>query len=414
MTLRRVWVIAGAIVLATSALGAQDAQSELDARARELAERLRVSLEQQSKLLSRMQRDLEQAARADSRTRDSLMRSASSRIRELSAAIGRIQFEADSGRSMASRYEVRTRLDGQLSSARALANVTRALAGQQRALMFSTLSANAQPRGYLGVTLSGTQITEVRDGKVFTLFRSPSLIESVEAGSPAALAGLEAGDTLTAFGRLSLPGAVPLAELLRPNERLLIRIRRDGKERTQSVLVGTRPASNYASSVIVGDGDRGSVHCDGANCTVTVNVGVSSPRPPSAVAGPLTPRSPSGVSAPTPTSPPSVPGFSFRPVFPFSSTDLSVAGATMTTITDELEELTGVSEGILVLRVAPGTPAATSGLRGGDVILKVNDDEVSGVRDLQIAVQRESTRGGKQVALTVSRQRKERTITLQW
>jgi hypothetical protein len=36
------------------------------------------------------------------------------------------------------------------------------------------------------------------------------------------------------------------------------------------------------------------------------------------------------------------------------------------------------------------------------------------VRDLQVAVQRASSRGLKQVALVVVRQRKERPITLQW
>jgi S1-C subfamily serine protease len=86
----------------------------------------------------------------------------------------------------------------------------------------------------------------------------------------------------------------------------------------------------------------------------------------------------------------------------------------MTTITDDLEELTGVDEGILVLRVAPGTPAASSGLRGGDVIIRIADDECSGVRDLQQAVQRASSRGVRKVVLTVSRKQKESSLTLQW
>lgn len=86
----------------------------------------------------------------------------------------------------------------------------------------------------------------------------------------------------------------------------------------------------------------------------------------------------------------------------------------MTTITDDLEDLTGVDEGILVLRVAPGTPAASSGLRGGDVIIRVNDDECEGVRDLQVAVQRASSRGQRRVALVVSRKQKEQSLTLQW
>jgi serine protease Do len=86
----------------------------------------------------------------------------------------------------------------------------------------------------------------------------------------------------------------------------------------------------------------------------------------------------------------------------------------MTSITAELEELTGASEGILVLRVAPGTPAAGSGLRGGDVIVRINDDTCEGVSDLQRAVRLASTRGTRRVELLVSRQRKERSISLRW
>ena len=86
----------------------------------------------------------------------------------------------------------------------------------------------------------------------------------------------------------------------------------------------------------------------------------------------------------------------------------------MTSITSDLEELTGVDEGILVLRVAPGTPAATSGLRGGDVIIRVNDDDCESVRDLQIAVQRAVSKGMRRVALVVNRKQKEQSLTLQW
>jgi len=86
----------------------------------------------------------------------------------------------------------------------------------------------------------------------------------------------------------------------------------------------------------------------------------------------------------------------------------------MTSITDDLEDLTGVNEGILVLRVAPGTPAATSGLRGGDVIIRISDESAETVRDLQQAVQRASARGERRVPLVVTRKQRERSITLRW
>jgi serine protease Do len=231
---------------------------------------------------------------------------------------------------------------------------------------------------------------------------SPAVIESVEPGSPAAKAGLEGRDTIVAFGSISLPGAVPLADLIKPGERLPLKIRRSGRERTVSVVVGERQV--FQGTVNIAGGVR---ICDDEECSIDISMlpSVRAPRAPAVAGTPPVPAAP-----PTPTTKSQV--FVRAPTW--SATDYSIAGAMLTTITDDLEDLTGVDEGILVLRVAPGTPAASSGLRGGDVIVRVNDEVCEGVRDLQQAVQRASSRGARQVALVVSRQRKERPITLQW
>jgi S1-C subfamily serine protease len=275
--------------------------------------------------------------------------------------------------------------------------VTRALANQQRVLTFSTRTS---PKGYLGVTLNSEQRTEPRDGKVFTVFRSPAVIELVEPGSPAAKVGLEAGDTIVAFGRFTVPGAVPMGDIMVPGERLLLRIRGRSAERQVAVTVGSREV-------------RGSVTINGLPAGASVPFDFvpaeapAPPRPP-VVAGQAA-RAPAAPAAPSV----GVRMYEQRGIG-WSSTEYSIAGAMMTSITSELESLTGVDEGILVLRVAPGTPAATSGLRGGDVIVRVNDDDVEGVADLQRAVQRASTRGERRVPMVVSRKQKETAITLQW
>ncbi len=399
---------------------AQDGSTDREARSRELSERMRVTLEQQARVLSQMQRELQRAARSDSRVRDSIVRVTSQRIADLATEIARVQEEADRVQVQSVDAETRAQLRAQIASARAMANVTRVLAGQQRALTFRTRS---MPRGYLGVQLSGEQNTELRDGKVFTLFLSPAVIASVEAGSPAAEGGLQAGDTLLAFGRSALPGAVPLSEVLTPGERLPLKVRRGGRERTIVVLVGTRDPASGSFSLAIPDGvdapgasfrfdvnvDPPRVCVGGENCSVTITGGARAPDRGSSGGAGTAPRPPAPPAPPVAMGPERL----LRGTT-WSSSDLSIAGAVMTTITDDLEELTGVSEGILVLRVAPGTPAATSGLRGGDVIRRVNDEECEGVSDLQRAVQRAASRGVKQVALIVSRQRKERPITLQW
>ena len=369
-----------AVLLASAApLWAQEGSSDAEARSRELSQRMRVTLEQQAKVLSRMQRELERASRSDPAVRDSIVRVTSQQIAELGRDIARVQMEADRAQLRAVAEGTRAQLRVQIASARAIADVARTLARQQRVMITRTL-----PRGYLGVTLSGEQNTELRDGKVFTMFLSPSVIESVEPGSPAANGGLEAGDTIIAFGRLPVPGAVPLADVMTPGERVPFKIHREGRERTMTVVIGTRQLYSF------------------------MNEWPTSPRSPQAPLAPMAPMTPAAPHAPL---------LSLRGVdggSSWSPTDFSIAGAVMTTITDELEELTGADEGILVLRVAPGTPAASSGLRGGDVIIRVNDEECSGVRDLQMAVQRASSRGARRVLLVVSRKQKEQTLTLQW
>lgn len=432
MRIGRVAGMTALLMLSAATVTAQQegGSAEVEARSRELSERMRVTLEQQARALSQMQRDLQLAARSDSRMRDSIVRNTQRRIAELASVIASVQGEAELIQFRAIDGLTRTQLRTQISSARAMANVTRVLAGQGRALTFGSRSL---PRGYLGVTLSGVQNTELRNGNVYTLYESPTRIESVEAGSPAANAGLESGDTILAFGRITLPGAVPLGELLTPGERLTMKVRRDGREKQITVLVGTREFGTGTFSLAYpeasegpGPGFRFDINgatvraCNSDDCDVSVTTSTTrSGERPARASVPRAPRPPS----PSPSVPSVPPVGAVAPVRPeqllqrgssWSSAADPIAGAMMMTITEELEDLTGVDEGILVLRVAPGTPAATSGLRGGDIILRINDEDSEGVRDLQRAMQRTASRGGRELLLTVSRQRKERQIKLQW
>jgi len=89
-----------------------------------------------------------------------------------------------------------------------------------------------------------------------------------------------------------------------------------------------------------------------------------------------------------------------------------VAGARLETVTEGLGRALGTQYGVLVLRAAPGTPAFDSGLRDGDVILKVDGDAVRSVRDLRYAI--EGVDGDAGVKLIVLREKKQRDVTLRW
>jgi C-terminal processing protease CtpA/Prc len=410
----RKWATLLAVVLCGGVTLSAQEGSEAEVRSRELSERMRRTLESQSRELAQMQRQLERATQADGRVRDSIVRVTSQRIAELAGQISRVQVEADRVQFREVDAEYRAALAEQISSARAMANVTRALAGQQRQLMLST--SKGPPRGYLGVVLESEQRTRIRDGRMYTEFVSPSVVLSVTAGSPAAKAGVEAGDTIVALGRSALPGEVLMAEVVKPGEKLPVKLRRRSGERVVTVTVGTDPNAGSAPMFgyveMIADTVRfcGAESCAGsfsiARTPGRASVGLTIPGMP-------TPPVPTGVApAPPSAAAPSV--WMFGRGTTWSATDYSIAGAMMTTINADLEGLTGVREGILVLRVAPGTPATSSGLRGGDVIIRVNDDDCEGVRDLQRAVQRASSRGGRSVSLVVRRKKNEQAITLQW
>lgn len=66
----------------------------------------------------------------------------------------------------------------------------------------------------------------------------------------------------------------------------------------------------------------------------------------------------------------------------------AIAGAELTDLNPVLGEYFGTLEGVLVLNAADGTPAARSGLRGGDVITSANGQSVSTITSLRRIVER--------------------------
>jgi serine protease Do len=78
-------------------------------------------------------------------------------------------------------------------------------------------------------------------------------------------------------------------------------------------------------------------------------------------------------------------------------------------LTDQLGEYFGAADGVLVTSVSDSTPARTAGLRAGDVITKVDGQNVEDTAALR---QRLVGKTGK-VELTVVRDRSERTISVE-
>jgi len=62
--------------------------------------------------------------------------------------------------------------------------------------------------------------------------------------------------------------------------------------------------------------------------------------------------------------------------------------------------------------VAPRSPAATSGLRDGDVVVKADGRAVHDIPDLSRAMREQDE--AREVALEVMRERKARKVLLKW
>jgi len=91
-----------------------------------------------------------------------------------------------------------------------------------------------------------------------------------------------------------------------------------------------------------------------------------------------------------------------------------VAGAQLAALTEGLARTVGVKSGVLVTYAAVGSPAYRSGLRDGDVILRVGGDPVRTVAELRERVQMAVENGESSVKLDCVRDRKARPVMLRW
>jgi len=203
------------------------------------------------------------------------------------------------------------------------------------------------PSGYMGLSLSGAQIRIVTPDGVMTSHCEYPMVETVDVGSPAARAGLSAGDTLVAYnGRDVTQSAVNYAELITAGTTVRVRVRRSGKPREVPVVVDARRDEERA----------------GPARMILRGVPLSSPSIPTSM------LNPSGVTV--------------------------LAGAQFATMDTEFAQSLGLEPGVLVLRVPTGTPAADAGLRSGDVVRAVNGRVVRDVVELRraLAVSRDAAR----------------------
>jgi len=101
-------------------------------------------------------------------------------------------------------------------------------------------------------------------------------------------------------------------------------------------------------------------------------------------------------------------GWSLGHVSPFGSS-LKV-GALVEPLTSQMADYLGVQSGVMVKQVARKSEAANAGLKAFDVILKVGSDSIQTTADWDRALR---SNEGKQVQVTILRERKQQTVNLQ-
>jgi serine protease Do len=89
----------------------------------------------------------------------------------------------------------------------------------------------------------------------------------------------------------------------------------------------------------------------------------------------------------------------------------SLAGLQLVTLSDESSRAFGVTHGLLVNQVGPGTPGREAGLQGGDVMISADSVDLRSIGTLQRVISRARDRT---VTLVIVRDRKTQTVQLRW
>jgi serine protease Do len=232
-------------------------------------------------------------------------------------------------------------------------------------------------QGYLGVELADidnekAQSLKLKDarGAVITL---------IDHDAPAGQIGLKVNDVVIQFNGQNVESAEQLRRLLKEmpsGRKISIEISRDGNIQTLAVELADRQVLGHDVWNRIGSGGD-----------------VFAP-PPSM-----------GMLSGSGDAPPSSSGFHL----PFFGSSLNV-GAMVEPLTSQMAEYLGVQSGLMVKQVARKSDAATAGLKAFDVILKVGSEQVTNLAGWDRALRANQ---GKPVQITILRDRKQQTLTLQ-
>jgi C-terminal processing protease CtpA/Prc len=237
------------------------------------------------------------------------------------------------------------------------------------------LGSNSQ--GYLGVDLADVDQKEAQALKLKEV--RGAVITLIDHDAPAGKIGLKINDVVLKLNGQTVEGAEQLRRMLREipaGRKVNLDISRDGVVQALTVELADRRIMEHAVWSNIGAGND--LFAPGPGMGMMGGGGGDVP--------------PSG-------------GFHI----PFFGSSLNV-GALVEPLTSQMAEYLGVPSGLMVKQVARKSEAETAGLKAFDVILKVGSDPIATMADWDRALR---SNQGKPVQVTVLRDRKQQTLTLQ-
>lgn len=211
------------------------------------------------------------------------------------------------------------------------------------------MTGQSVQRGWLGVQIQPLS-PEIAESLGLDNARG-AIVASAQSDSPAAKAGIEEGDVITAVDGETVSSPRELARVIgsdRPGASVKIDLWRNGKAEQLSVTLGQLPGETVAATAPNADGDEDQQQDGGRS--------------------------------------------------------LGDFGLTVTPSED--------GQGVLVTEVDPDGDAAARGIEAGDIITSVNNTEVTNARDVQNAVRAAERAGRKQVLIQITRDDANRFIAL--
>lgn len=198
------------------------------------------------------------------------------------------------------------------------------------------------------------------------------VVASVEPGSPAQVAGLAAGDTILAYNDVDAhEEPLGFEHFLKPGTRILFKVRHNGAHE-YPLTVARRPARDRMSVAVRVDASESPA--SGVPPMIRVGVPVMAPVALQREA----------------------------PLF----------GAQLARLNAGLASALNVrNAGVLVVDIAPGSPAMSSGLQSGDIIVQADSITVQSPLEIVRATRAASSRT---VTLGILRRGKEQKIALHW